>query len=74
MKILLKFTSLTGSVKFSLELPQVPRAAIEGLVPPAAAVHPAERRAHLQDQRDVHQRHQAVPVRGPVQERRVLGA
>ena len=54
--------------------PQVPRTAIEGPVPPAASVHPAERRAHLQDQRDVHQRHQAVPLRGPVQERRLLRA
>lgn len=55
-------------------LPQVPRAAIQGVVSPASAVHPAERRAHLQDQWDVHKRHQAVFMCGAVQERCLLCA
>lgn len=53
---------------------QVPRAAIQGLVPPAAPVHPAECWAHLQDQWDVHQCHQAVLVCGPVQKWSLLCA
>ena len=51
---------------------QVPRAAIEGALAAVAAVHPAERRPRLSDKRDVHQRHQAVPVRRSVQERRLV--
>lgn len=55
---LLKLRILLKKMFFNcVSLPQVPWAAIEGLVPPVAAVHPAERRAHLQDQWDVHQRH-----------------
>ena len=52
---------------------QVARDALEGAVAAAAAVDPAERRAGVPHQRDVHHGHQAIPVRGAVEERRVGG-
>ena len=53
---------------------QVPRAAFQGGLPAAPPVRVAERRPGLQDSRDVHHRDQAVPLRGVVQERRLLSA